>query len=208
MNKFIVIFIFILVPISVVYAMADGRVPVYGVPTLYGEYEITGDDINRANKIYGTPPSVARPAPIRTHQNIAQPQAKHPVKSKGAAKKKKSVVHKKAAKSASLRAAENKSAPDIIIVPPRVVMAPTLIPAERAARIRDNVADTTRAPSPSSVSVSTNPSPYAENIAGALSYKYDIESYCVQRRPLHTGKLPDGIVLMPGRPDLMSCTIR
>lgn len=207
MNKIVKIFIFTAAPISAVYAMADSRAPIYGVPTLYGEYEITGDDISRANKMYGTPP-VARPAPIRTHQIAAHPQAKHPVKPKGAVSKKKPSVRKPAVKPAAPRAAENKPAPDIITVPPRVIMVPPLTPDEQDAHNRDAGTITVPTPSPSPVSVPAKSRQYAENIVGALSYKYDIESYCTQRKPLHTGNLPDGIVLMPGRPDLMSCTVR
>ncbi len=62
-----------------VFAMADRTPPVYGVPTLYGEYEVSSDDTHRAAKMYGDAP---HPAAIRAGAVKNTPVAKHPVKAK------------------------------------------------------------------------------------------------------------------------------
>lgn len=61
---------------------------IYGSPALYGEYEKTSDDINRANKMCGATHCAPRPSPIVVGENINKPAAKHPVKNKSVIAKK------------------------------------------------------------------------------------------------------------------------
>lgn len=184
-------YVFVALPCAA-YAMADRTPPVYGRPTLYGEYEISGDDVRRARAMYGDVPIHVQP--IRTSLATKQPAAKHPVKAKSVAPKKKAkkkvVPQKKAAAPA---------AADIIIVPAKVAEVPAAVPPQ---------VETAPEPMPEVV-VAPKPVPRAdekaENIAGALSYKLNADSYCTQRATPHSGNLPDGYILMQGRPDLMSC---
>lgn len=170
------------------FAMADRTPPVYGRPTLYGEYELTRDDVARAAGMYGDVPHavvVAGPAQDKV--------AKQPVKSKKAAARKSAKKHAK--KTAGARAAkskpkvvikEEKKAEEVQIAPmPAVEPFAPVVQAEPQTNIPDE---------------------YAASIKGALANKYDVASYCVPRDIKITGKLPDGYILMPGRPDLMSCT--
>lgn len=161
-------------------AMADSTPPVYGRPTLYGEYEISGADRRRAAVMYGVvPANVGEKMPVKHKKPITKKAVKQKKAQNRAATKKKAV----AVKSPVL------VQDDVIVVPPRVV-----------------VADDVRQPAPEKkIPV---PSEEARAIAAAAVTEDapSIESFCTQRRPRHRGKLPDGIVLMPGRPDLMSCT--
>lgn len=199
--KKLVVFLSITAMSYAVCAMADNRTPIYGVPTLYGEYEITTDDVRRAYKMYGDAPvNIANPAPIRAAKNTGQSAAKHPVKVKAViAKKKKTKKNKTAPK--IIKSEPHSSAPDVIILT-------TVIdnqPAERVANLEPHVV----VPAVKHVpKIPAIPGKYASSIAGAASYRFDVESYCTQRKHLYKGPLPDGIVLMPGRPDLMCCVAR
>lgn len=52
------------------------------------------------------------------------------------------------------------------------------------------------------------PAPQAQEIATSVSNPFDIDSYCTQINPPVMGPLPKGLVLMPGRPDQMSCVTK
>jgi len=159
-------------------AMADGRAPVYGRPTLYGEYEINAADVSRAGKMYGDVPRVAS---IRAPKSRRANVAKHPVRPKGAiAKKSSKKVIRSSHKKDKVRANKKQvvTAPDVALMP-----APPIIAVPKRAPVA---------------------SPDALAIADALKTP-DIDSFCVTHDTSNTGRVPDGFVLMPGRPDLVSC---
>ena len=170
-----------------VFAMADRTPPVYGVPTLYGEYEVSIDDTVRASKMYG---DVPRPAAIRAGTIKNTPVAKHPVKAKKTIAKKKAVKKSKntsvkkvtkAAKKISVPE-NNESVTDVSVAMKEVDKTPVAAQYVPVA------------------------SQDAVDIAARAANKVDIESFCTQKKPQGRGNLPDGIIMMPGRPDLMSCT--
>ncbi len=176
-----------LIPVAA-HAMADYRPPVYGRPTLYGEYEINAADVARAARMYGD-----APAPIQaSRRGAATGAAKHPVRMKKVAAKKKS------SKRVEKTVARN--------LKPVQETAPTVVADDAPApETHDKVAvsTTTVAPPPPKTNI---PQKYADSITGALSdAPRDVASYCTQIGARPSGKLPDGYILMPGRPDLMSC---
>ncbi|MDE6250054.1 MAG: hypothetical protein K2M34_00255 [Alphaproteobacteria bacterium] len=169
------------------FAMADRTPPVYGVPTLYGEYEVSADDAARASKMYGNTP---RPAAIRAGAIKNTPVAKHPVKAKKTAAKKKTA---KKSKQVSVK---------------KVKVAKLVPASEQTENIKDvSVAqkDVDKTPVVVSQHVPVA-SQDAVEIAARAAHRVDIESFCTQKKPQGRGNLPDGIIMMPGRPDLMSCT--
>ncbi len=172
---------------SMLMAMADvSQAPIYGVPTLYGEYEVTSDDVRQAGQMYGD--ASVRVQPIRA--SVDKPVAKQPVKA--AKVKKKSVKKAKAVKKVAPAPAEKKATA-------KVDAAPALEKMPEAVPEKVEVVE--MAP------VQVNP--MANVIADAVAENIvDVDAFCTQRKPLHAGKLPDGLILMPGRPDLMSCTIK
>jgi len=177
--------VFILMPVGV-FAMGDTRTPVYGRPTLYGEYEISPADTRRAAAMYGAAPH--------------NPSAKIPTKvkkvaSKNSIKKKKAAMKKAASKKKALvRVAKKADAPVAV----KKVEEKTV-----AAAVQESVP----VAAPVRVSAPAVPSPVAVSIAAsATAAPRDIDAFCTQRAGRGTGRLPDGFVLMPGRPDLMSCT--
>lgn len=156
-------------------AMADRIMPIYGLPTLYGEYEFDANDTKRAAAMYGNvPKNAVLKMPIKAKRVVA----------KKALKKKKS--QKKIAKNKPKEIApvlDMSPIPtdDIIIVPPREIVPDVQI----------------KIPQPSVVAIA---------IAGAaMDAAPNLESFCTRRGVFGRGRLPDGFVLMPGRPDLMSC---
>jgi len=169
--------------------------PIYGRPTLYGEYELSADDVRRARSMYGDAPH--RAAPIVASATRGNPQAKHPVRPKatarGATKKK---VQKKSPGKPIKKVQEEKPQ-DIIVVPQRIAEPPV---------------NEVKKPDTAPVVTVTRPNPQpdktAVGIADKLGNKLDVESYCTTRRAPYSGPLPDGIILMPGRTDLMSCVER
>ncbi len=176
MLKFILLAIFI--P-SLAFSMADSQPPVYGIPTLYGEYEISGDDVRRASNMYGVAP-VSRPAPVRVGTAQKSHAAKHPVKPKKVTPKKKKAKQKPVIKQLeSVKLVEKEQLPEPVVV--AVVPVPVETKSEPV------------------------PSPVANVIAEHAADKIDVESFCIHNRPQGNANLPDGIILMPGRPDLMSC---
>lgn len=176
------------------FAMADNTPPVYGVPTLYGEYEILPDDMQRASEMYGT--NTPHVAPIRATSTKQANAAKQPTKAKKAApkKSKKAVAKKKKTnkkpsvkKSAVVTEKVESVANDKHVAPADVV---TVVPVDAA---------------PVVPVASAGPSRLAIDIATHAADKVDIESFCIQTKHQGHGNLPDGIIMMPGRPDLMSC---
>lgn len=168
------------------FAMADRTPPVYGVPILYGEYEVSGDDAARASKMYGATP---RPGVIRAGAIKNTPAAKHPVKAKKTAAKKKTAKKSKTAPVKQVKVAKELPVPkqtesikETPVTPKDVDKAPVVAQHVPVA------------------------SPEAVDIAARAANRVDIESFCTQKKPQGRGNLPDGIIMMPGRPDLMSCT--
>lgn len=168
-----------------VFAMADSTPPVYGVPTLYGEYEISSDDTRRASNMYGN--IQKHPAAIRAGVIKNTPTAKHPVKAKKAAPKKKKAKKKQVPAKTSVVAQQSESVIDKN-VPEMVVVSVAPAPVDTKA-----------------VVAVPRPSQDAIDIAVHAANKTDTESFCTQIKRQGKGNLPDGIIMMPGRPDLMSC---
>ncbi len=181
----ILLTVFLLAPV-VAFAMGDTRAPVYGRPTLYGEYEISAADARRAAAMYGAVP-----------QNAA---AKLPVKVKKVASK--NSINKK--KTAAVKAASKKKSP---IRAAKKAAAPVIRQKEAEQPAPAAVKDAAPAAEPVTARIPARPSPVAVSIAASASAEplRDIESFCTQRGGQGTGRIPDGFVLMPGRPDLMSC---
>ncbi len=170
--------------------MADSTPPVYGVPTLYGEYEISADDTRRAADMYGK--YSKRPAAIRAGAVKNTPAAKHPVKAKKAAAKKKAVKKsKKVAMKKSVKAAS---------VPAKVATLPKQ--DDNIEKVSVVQKDDKKVPAHVAKPVASQD---AVDIAAHASHKFDTESFCTQIKYQGRGNLPDGIIMMPGRPDLMSC---
>lgn len=191
------VFLFVCILPCAAGAMAQRRPLIYGSPTLYGEYEITDEDICRANKMYGAMPRAdARPSPIVARENTNRPAAKHPVKTKH-------VMPKKSKKAVKKGTPQKPKVIDDIVVPDKkeIVVANVGAPAPSDTTTTDTQKNTAK----NMPKIPAIPGEFATGIATAASYKYDVNSYCTQTKPVYTGNLPDGIILMPGRPDLMSC---
>lgn len=167
-----------------VMAMADRTPPVYGRPTLYGEYEINAADRTRAAALYGFAP-----------KNVA---AKLPVKAKKVASKK-SAAKKKTAKMATIK--KMKSPVRAARVQPVDVAADVIVvPA------RENMPDVKSVPVVEKPSPRPTPAAVAIAASATAPDAPGLDAFCTQRGRLHKGARPDGIILMPGRPDLMSCS--
>lgn len=187
----VIIFLFVVFCMPVADAVADANALVYGIPTLYGEYEISTDDVRRAMKLYGAVP-YGRVRPIRASAPVVA-AVKHPIKPKATIKKKSVKKSKKVQKKPAKAGVE-------VTVP--VVVSTNDAPAAVVAVQEKTETVSVAAPQ-------TNiPVAYATAIADSLTYRYDIESYCTRRGVAGSGNLPDGIILMHGRPDLMSCTVK
>lgn len=165
-------------------AMADRTAPVYGRPTLYGEYEISSGDAARAAVLYGaTPKNAAAKMPIKAKKVMPKKAAKKKKTSKKA-------MPKKQATPMPIDDVAPIVVDDVIVVPPHKV-----------------VSDTVVEPVPDTDKKVVAPSADAVAIAGAaVDDTPNLESFCTRRGTLHKGARHDGIVLMPGRPDLMSCS--
>lgn len=192
--KRVILFLFlIIVPMSV-RAMADYEKPVYGRPTLYGEYELTSADVLRARTMYGD--ASRRATPIRDAAPVKKKAAaKHPVKPKAAARGAKKIAQQKASKKPA-KTGEKAIVPEDKIVVVENVPAPVQVAAE------DSPAVVTAKKTPRVAPVADKS---ATSIAGQLQYKLDTDSYCTSHGRGTGDNLPAGIILMPGRPDLMSC---
>lgn len=186
MKKFVVA-LFVVVP-AVAMAMADSTPPVYGRPTLYGEYEMDSARMSRAAKFYGDAPRIAA-IPAKN----AAPAAKRPVKAKPAVPKQ--VKKKKAAKKkvTQPKAAAARSADEVQV-------SVSAMHIEKTESVSVQPAKKIYMPAPSAVA-----------IAGAAKQGRefrDVDSFCTRRAaPSRKSSMP-GIVLMPGRPDLMSCGVK
>lgn len=166
-------------------AMADTSAPVYGRPTLYGEYEISAGDARRAAAMYGmVPKNAAEKMPVK-------PKKVMPKKSV----KKKKVRSAAKAKQTLKEAAVQKTEPEVIVVPPRAV------PEKAPAEVVKEPLPEKKAPMPSAEALA---------IAGAAATPDapSIESFCTRRGTLQKDAGNSGLILMPGRPDLMSCSDR
>lgn len=171
------------------FAMADRTPPVYGVPTLYGEYEVSSDDTRRASKMYGNVPS--HPVAIRAGAIKNTPAAKHPIK----AKKTKAVQKKKSVKkSKSVSAQKATKVAKQLPMPKQTEIIEEVAAPEKVV---EKAPVTPTAPVASRVAI---------DIASSVATKVDVDSFCTQVKTQGKGNLPDGIIMMPGRPDLMSCT--
>lgn len=160
------------------FAMADNGPYVYGRPTLYGEYEITSDRARQSAAMYG-PQTQPRPIAVDVSA-VGEKRSQRPPKARRHASAKKSA--KKNVKTPQVpQEKEKASVTDVIVVPPRVVVVP-----------KDNPKTDHRARE------------YAAAIVRALDWR-DVDSFC-EKRGLKPGIHPrGGVVIMPGRPDLMSC---
>lgn len=170
--------------------MADSTPPVYGVPTLYGEYEISSDDTRRASDMYGK--YSKHPAAIRAGAIKNTAAAKHPVKAKKAVAKKKTV--KKSKKAAVKKSVKTAS------VPAKAATLPKR--DDNIEKVSVVQKDDKKVPANVAKPVASRD---AVDIAAHAANKYDTESFCTQKKYQGSGNLPDGIIMMPGRPDLMSC---
>ncbi len=197
MKKLIFLFALIL-PIAG-WAMADHTPPVYGRPTLYGEYEITGSDVARASGMYGDVPHAA---PIRVAHATKTPAAKHPVSPKKATPK----ARKSSVRAAKVKATLPKKTEPSVEEIKKEEDVPPADTAAKEAEEKTVMVEAAPVSEPAPVAETNIPGQYADSIKGALSNKYDVSSYCVPRPAGAHGALPDGFILMPGRPDLMSCT--
>lgn len=195
--KRVILFLFLIVVPMSVHAMADYEKPVYGRPTLYGEYELTSADVSRARAMYGD--VSRRAAPIRDMAPVKKKAvAKHPIKPKAAARHAKKNTQKKTSKKPAKpgnKITVAQDAQDKIVVAENVPA-----PVQVAAEDSPVVAAAEKTPRAAPVADKS-----ATSIAGQLQYKLDTDSYCTSRGRGTGDNLPDGIILMPGRPDLMSC---
>lgn len=185
--KNIVTVMFVILPVGA-YAMAGRSAPVYGRPTLYGEYEISSGDTRRAAVLYGAVPAergAAVKMPVKTKTPIPKKQAK---KKKTVKKVRTAAQQNKAVPVQTKKVVSDANVGDIVtkkaITPPQEEVVSPKVDAPK------------QVPAPSSDAVA---------IAGAAVVP-DADAFCTRRGRVGSGKLPDGIILMPGRPDLMSCS--
>lgn len=155
----------------------------YGAPKMYGEYEAGAGNTAPAaaidySRMYGKyDPS--QPG-VKPKPQVIRAAAPVPKKSNA----------KEAAKPKPVA----KPAPVVKPAPPKVEPQPVQAPPPPPPPV-------VKAPAPKPV-----PDEKANNIAKSLNEKIVTEeSYCTQINPPVLGQLPKGIVLMPGRTDLMSC---
>ena len=163
-------------------AMADTSAPVYGRPTLYGEYEISVGDARRAAAMYGmVSKNAAEKMPVKPKKVISKKSVKKK-KARSAAKAKQTVKE----------AAVQRTEPEVIVVPPRATVT------EPAEEVKVSVPEK-KTPVPSAEALA---------IAGAAATPDapSIESFCTRRGTLQKDAGDSGLILMPGRPDLMSCS--
>lgn len=174
----------------------------YGAPAMYGEPERDMPTRDTLLKMYGTPPAArARPisAPIVTSPGGDRRPARPPrAAPKQMAKKKTSTAQKPQVKKPALVKKQVPapqpvaSAPDvhaIVVVADAPVVAPDDVPT-RVATPRPRIP--------------VGPK-YARGIARHVRNGVDVDAFCEKIRPRPRGPLPDGLILMPGRPDLMCC---
>ncbi len=154
----------------------------YGVPSMYGEYEeiVVENPVAKYSGMYGkyaTDSDVEKikPTPIRA----AAPKPK-------AGDAKHPVLAKKVMKKPVKLSETPVIQPDQkqSEMPAPIVVKPTIKPEPQPAEA----------------------APQAKDIADSLNNKpFDVDQYCTKINPPVLGPLPPGLVLMPGRPDQMSC---
>lgn len=192
--KKIVVMILCLLPVASM-AMADRTAPVYGRPTLYGEYEMGAPDTGRAAVLYGAvPKNAAAKMPVKDKKVISKKSAEKKKTAKKAAMKK-ATVKKTAAKKAKpvSRIAAEKVHIEKKKAEPVKMPEPVVEVKEEALVVAEK-----KMPTPSVEAVAI--------ASAAVSEVPSIDTFCTQRGVQRKGNLPDGVVLMPGRPDLMSCS--
>ena len=181
-------------------ATIDVDAHMYGTPPMYGEYEITADDVKRASKFYGDiPASAPRPiaAPARPGGvNANAPIAKQPVRTKTSHRAARPAVKKNAVKKSVANVASRPVAPvnNTTSAAPQNNTPKQLVVPFRLGRPANAVAPRAATPQPNI---------HAANIANNAG-RVDADEYCTSRG-VTSETAPDGYVLMPGRPDLMSC---
>lgn len=177
---------------------------VYGKPALYGEDSgaggVTSQPSNalmygdpsgiQAKHLYGEPVNTVKhkPAPVRTAAPVAKSGKPKPVVKAKAVKPKPVEKPVVAVKSTDVKEKPVAVAPvaDKVDVPAPVV-EPVVV-KEKPVQKPHN--------------------PGVDVITTTLQTAVDIDSFCEQINPPVKGPLPKGLVLMPGRPDRMSCVQR
>lgn len=214
--------IFMAVCVMAMPAFGGGRDvhDLYGAPAMYGEPERDMPTRDTLLKMYGTPPAArARPisAPIVTSPGGDRRPARPPrAAPKQAAKKKTSTAPKPQVKKPALvkkqvpasgAATPAKTAPSPAVVAAPDVPAAAAIPSPGAYGVVVVASD-----APSSTPQVRMARPripvgpkYARGIARHVRNGVDVDAFCEKIRPRPRGPLPDGLILMPGRPDLMCC---
>lgn len=166
---------------------------IYGSPKMYGEFE--GDvqkNIDDPSKLYGKydpsqpgvkvasapQPKVAKPKP-KAQPKVEAKRPPEPVKPK--------------------------LVPVAPAPKPEPQPKPTPVPALQPATQPIEKPKVEPVPAPKPVMKPAVPDKNAQNIAKTLNSTVDVDSYCTSINPPVKGPLPKGIVLMPGRTDMMSC---
>ncbi len=164
---------------------ADDIASMYGSPAMYGEYN--------AREMYGMPAApVTQPSPVVTKKEKPKPLTAQ-------AKKPKPVVKKTAAIKPKPEPAVEQPVP-VVVKPELVPIVTAPKPMAKPEPVPEVKPVATSKPEP------ILPDSKAQNIVSKLNEKpFNVDTYCTTVNPAVTGKLPPGLVLMPGRPDQMSC---
>ena len=170
--------------------MSKNAAAMYGAPGLYGEFNdddtvvVNSKDYRAMYGVYDeSEQKVVTPEPKPEPAKVAAAPKPKPV-AKPVPKPKKEVVTKPVV-------AKKPATPKPVSEPTPVSVPtpPVVIPVTEPLVVK---------PKPL-------PDPNAKNIARTLNTRVDVDSYCTQINPPILGPLPPGLVLMPGRTDLMSC---
>ena len=167
----------------------------YGAPKMYGEYEGGGTARAGYGSMYGAPGFDARNLYGKYDPTVvAAPVAKSkPAPIRAAAPVPVAGKTKQPVKAAPVKP---KAKPAVKLAP-----VPKLEEPKRIEPIECTPPPPVAKPEPKQVT----PDPKAKNIVSSLNNNFNIDSYCQQINPPIMGPLPKGLVLMPGRTDLMSC---
>lgn len=173
---------------------------VYGKPSMYGENTGGVADQSSNAQMYGDPSGILakhlygepvndsvkpKPAPVRTAAPVATSGKPKPV-TKAKPVKPKPVVKPAVA----VKVTEEKVKPVAVAPVEKKIDAP--VPSEQPIIAKEKAVPKPR-------------NPGVDVIASTLQTAIDIDSFCEQINPPVKGPLPAGLVLMPGRPDRMSC---
>ena len=140
------------------FSMADTRMPVYGTPKIYGEYEISSEDVIRVSKMYGNEPRFDSESK-EVKKNHKKVNKKKKIKAVKKVKKKK-VEKNELEKQQSLS---------------QQVIEPVVVSEDKVGVVEKNLAKTLEADE------------NAKIIANQAMYKYDVDSYCIRRNSLYRG---------------------